>query len=332
MASVLVRLQRGFRPHVVPVVSRATQINRGIHQTPVALKKKQKGAAADDGDLFGSGDSGESLFSEDLFDINDEPTTKKAPQPSTSATATSSSRKLSPEARLERFAELQKFVSDRIGQKPAVKLPPVRNTAWQHLFGLATTKEQLEQVVELFPRWRDSKRRFDAQNTEAFVRRCEQLHCPTLALKVFSDHPKYGFDLCSLPAARRLLHSLHVEHPLQDTITLAALFRVYNLPAISSDLVSCAMLTSACFKHGTRESLAIAREMIPALKTLLQKVEPKTMQLPTKSVERARDEAREKAWLAWTLTKIEKALKKEGSDNSWLRQWREGSGHAQVAT
>lgn len=78
--------------------------------------------------------------------------------------------KLSPEQRLTRFNELFSFVSDRIGAKPLQKLPPVRTSAWQHLFGLATSPAQLDQVAALFPRWRDAHRIFDPRTSEAFVR------------------------------------------------------------------------------------------------------------------------------------------------------------------
>ncbi|GBE85250.1 hypothetical protein SCP_0704370 [Sparassis crispa] len=320
----MTRVQRAYRPPFVPFSPRRILQARNFHQTPLALRKKQKGSKADSGDLFGSDDSGESLFGLDDSFGKDAGTPEGA--------GGSSSQKLSPEARLTRFNDTRKFVSDRIGRKPAVKVPQVRNATWQHLFGLATTKEQMEGIVEMFPLWRDSKRKFNPQNVELFVRRCEELKCPTLALQVFSDHPKYGFDLSSLTAARRLLHSLHVEHPLQYTITLSALFRVYKLPVVSSDLLSCAMLTSACFKHGTHQSLAIASEMVPHLMTLLEKVEPETMQLPRESMERAKESGKEKAWLAWTLNKIEKALQTKGQDHAWLSQWRQASGHAQLSS
>jgi len=128
------------------------------------------------------------------------------------------------------------------------------------------------------------------------------------------------------------LHSLHAEHPLEETITLAALFSVYNLPPISTDLVSCAMLTSACFKHGTRESLTVAQEMVPHLKTMLQNVEPKKLAASRDSVERARVEEKEKVWLHWTLSKIEEALRKQGAEFDWLHQWRTDSGHTSMAS
>ncbi|CCM00621.1 uncharacterized protein FIBRA_02657 [Fibroporia radiculosa] len=328
MASILRHVQRGCRSNASVAVSRTAHLTRKIHQTPIALKK-QKGHAIDDGDLFGPSGGEEDAFSDAMFA---EPSVEKTSKagPSTSATA-KTSRGLNSEDRLKRFTELRQFVADRIGQKPTEKLPPVRNSAWQHLFQLATTKEQMDEVVGLLPRWRDSKRQFGKHTVEVFVGRCEQLRCPTLALKVFSDHPKYGFDL-TLSAARRLLHSLHVEHSLQDTITLAALFRVYKLPPISSDLVACSMFTSACFKHHSTHSLAIANEMVPHLKNLLAKVDPKSMQLPPSGAACAPIEAKEKAWTAWTLAKIEKALRKQGTEYGWLRQWREETGHTLAAS
>ena len=80
--------------------------------------------------------------------------------------------KLTPEKRQERFDQLFDFIAPRLGRRPAVKTPQVRQSAWTHLFGLATTAGQLEKVVALFPRWRDSNRVFDAQHAEQFVRGC----------------------------------------------------------------------------------------------------------------------------------------------------------------
>ena len=160
--------------------------------------------------------------------------------------------------------------------------------------------------------------------------RCEELHCPLLALQVFSNHPKYGVDLTP-SGARRLLHSLHVEHPLNDTVMLVALHNVYKLPSISNDLISCAMFTSACFKTGSEESVAVARAMLPALRRLLQNVDPATMTYPPKGT-KALVESKEKAWLTWTLNKIEKAPQKNNEPFDWLNVWRQRAGHAQIPT
>ncbi|KAH9922635.1 uncharacterized protein B0H18DRAFT_879217, partial [Fomitopsis serialis] len=210
----------------------------------------------------------------------------------------------------------------------------VRNSAWQHLFGLATTREQMEAVVQLFPKWRDSKprRSFNIQNAELFARRCEELKCPDLALNVFADHSKYGFDLASPRAARRLLHALHDEYPLKDTITLAALFGVYKLPPISSDLISCAMFTAACLKHRTSQSLTVARQMVPQLKELLTNTDPKEMELPQDGRGWVKVDAKEKGWLARSLANVEQALGKEEGDHSWLSKWRQDSGHGEAVS
>ncbi|KAI0325054.1 hypothetical protein GY45DRAFT_1261603 [Cubamyces sp. BRFM 1775] len=201
----------------------------------------------------------------------------------------------------------------------------VRTAAWHHLFSLATTPEQLERVTELFPKWRDARRTFRPATPVNFARRCEELHCPQLALKVFGNHSKYGLDL-TLEAARPILHSLHLEHPVQDTITLTALFGVYKLPPVSSDLVCSALLMTACFKHGSEESLAVARAFVPSLQQLLEKTAPATMAMRDEDHGKPAD--KEKRWLAWTLKKIENALKSEELDFAWLRQWRVASGYA----
>ncbi|KAH8075989.1 hypothetical protein BXZ70DRAFT_902565 [Cristinia sonorae] len=252
-----------------------------------------------------------------------------------SATPTEQERvgtKLTSAERLARFNALYQFVSLHTGkQRP--KTPQVRNSAWTHLFGLATSSQQMEKVVKLFPQWRDMGRAWTPQIAENFIRRCEELACPQIALQVFTDHPKYGMDLSTLPAARQLLHSLHVEHPLSDSIAVSALYKIYDLPPLSSDLISCAMLASACFKNNTPESVAVAKGLVPSLRSLLEKTPPKDMALPAKTDKalRARTAEKEKAWLAWTLAKIEKALEKQGEDFAWLRQWRGESGHLQAA-
>ena len=119
-------------------------------------------------DLFGedASDSG------DLFGSASEQKTRKAavPTPAKSQNTVSSRRVLDPAERTTRFNELFEFVSGRIGLKPAAKTPEqVRNSAWGHLFELATTRAQLERVTELFPRWRDSRREFNEQTVKNFI-------------------------------------------------------------------------------------------------------------------------------------------------------------------
>ena len=130
--------------------------------------KKKKAAAAEvtfddevDGFIAAEGDD---LFGE--------------PKSQASSTANDSVKKakgkLSVEERAVRFDALYQFLSDRIGLQPLAKErkdpKQVRRTAWQQLFSLATTAEQLERVTELFPKWRDSRQQFTPQIAEAFVR------------------------------------------------------------------------------------------------------------------------------------------------------------------
>lgn len=152
--------------------------------------------------------------------------------------------------------------------------------------------------------------------------RCDELDCSDLALGVFSNHSKYGFPLASIVVARQLMHSLHLKHPLTSTVTLMALYPAYNLPPVSTDLVSSAMLATACLNQGSKQSKVLADALVPSVKRLLQRAPPLP---PSKPVRYSED--REPVWLARTLAKIEEALKKQGQDYQWLHQWRKRSGH-----
>ena len=119
-------------------------------------------------DLFGEGGSD----SGDLFGSTPNQKARKAPAPTPAKqqVTISSRRRLDPAERTIRFNELYDFVSGRIGLKPVAKTPEqVRDSAWGHLFDLATTRAQLERVAELFPRWRDSRREFGEQTVKNFV-------------------------------------------------------------------------------------------------------------------------------------------------------------------
>lgn len=122
------------------------------------------------------------------------------------------------------------------------------------------------------------------------------------------------------------MHSLHVEHTLSASITLVALYKVYNLPPVSTDLVSTAMLASACFKANSKQSDVVANALVPSLKNMISEAPP--IPLPPKGADRAKN--KEIAWLARTLFKVERALKKQNADYQWLRDWREQSGHLSI--
>lgn len=242
--------------------------------------------------------------------------------------------KLLPEARRERYDKLLDFVKPRLGRKPEIKMPQVRTSAWTNLVNLATTEEQLRELAGLFPSWTAAGRKFDSQFSELFVSkhtilpytstsliaspgRCEQLSCPLLALDVFGNYAKYNLKL-TLPGARQLLHSLHLEHPIDRVIAASALYSVYSLIPIAQDLVSCSMLVSACFKHNSEDSLIVARSLLPHLHDMLSQTKPS----PVKSVDKSQ------AWLQWTLKKIDKAVSVQNNSRAeWLRDWRLQNGH-----
>ena len=131
-------------------------------------RKKKAGALELTDDLFGEGasDSGD-LFGSTAKQKAHKPATSTLTKPQNTV---SSRRRLDPVERTTRFDELFEFVSSRIGLKPTATTPEqVRNSAWGHLFDLATTRAQLERVAELFPRWRDSRRAFNEQTVKNFI-------------------------------------------------------------------------------------------------------------------------------------------------------------------
>jgi hypothetical protein len=304
------------------------------------VQKKEESIFSSLGGLFGTDGetNSESMFPDSPHAESVKPTRTLGDDPVVSRRAART--KLSPEEQLAQFDQLFEDVSQKIGRRTQTKSPALRNSVWIHLFRLATTPEQLRKVAEIFPQWRESRREFNTHHAEMFacksfarartiglksqlylIGRCDELDTPTLALEVFGNHPKYGIPL-SLPAARLLLYSLHVKYPLQDAITAAALYRVYNLPSISEDLVSCSMLARACFNSGSKPSRRVANTLVPHLRTMLESTEP----LPT-SMGRTLD--RPRAWLMATLSEIEKALidTDPKQDVEWLVSWRRRSEH-----
>ena len=131
-------------------------------------RTKKTAASAVTDDMFGesTSDSG------DLFGSTPKQEASKVVAPTSAKphSTVSSRRRLDPVERTTRFNELFEFVSSRIGLKPTAKTPEqVRNSAWGHLFDLATTRAQLERVTELFPLWRDSRRKFHEQTVKNFI-------------------------------------------------------------------------------------------------------------------------------------------------------------------
>ena len=153
--------------------------------------------------------------------------------------------------------------------------------------------------------------------------RCVELRCPELALTVFNNRPVYRMDL-TLPAARQLLYALHEGRQLSDVVLLAALFPMYNLPALSSDPISCALLTSACLREvnisGSEPAQAIAATLLSPFKQLLS-------QTPPMPVSVGGNRFLESRWMKDAMLSILDSLGVEGHEASWVRDWCRRSGY-----
>ena len=156
------------------------------------------------------------------------------------------------------------------------------------------------------------------------IARCNSLRCPGLALKVFSNRPKYGFDL-SLDAAQIILHSLHRWQRHKDIITFTTLYSIYNLPPVASDLVSNALLLKALLRKPTNPSAAMAQAMLPLLQRSLERTDPLSMVIQQ---EDPRLSNKKKTWLAFALKRIEGALQAQQVEHGWLTRWMQDSGHS----
>ncbi|KAI0305180.1 hypothetical protein B0F90DRAFT_1585421, partial [Multifurca ochricompacta] len=153
----------------------------------------------------------------------------------------------------------------------------VRSSAWIYLFNLATSPNQLELASSKFSQFVESGRQFRDKHTIAFVRRCTELRCPQLALTVFSNRPAYRMDL-TFTAARLLLYAIHKDYPLSDSVILASLFPLYNLPKLSSDPISFALFMSACVREakvsGSQPAWTIATTLLSPFEELLSQTPP----------------------------------------------------------
>jgi hypothetical protein len=122
----------------------------------------------------------------------------------------------------------------------------------------------------------------------------------------------------TLPAARQLLYSLHEERQLSDVVLLAALFPLYNLPALSSDPTSCALLTSACLREvntsGSEPAQVIATTLLPPLKQLLS-------QTPPMPVSVGGDRFLESRWMKDAMLSILDSFVVQGHEASWVKDW-----------
>lgn len=144
-----------------------------------------------------------------------------------------------------------------------------------------------------------------------FKGRCEQLDCPQLALTVFGDYAKYNMPL-TLTGANQLLHSLHLNHPIETLVTAAALYPVYGLPPAGTVLTSASLLAAAYVrvheqKDAARKEQPEGRNTLLELRTGLDALIGKHGSL--KKIRKRMDSRnRESVWTRWSLDKVDKAL------------------------
>ncbi|TFK23007.1 hypothetical protein FA15DRAFT_493176 [Coprinopsis marcescibilis] len=279
---------RGART-VRPVLPSA----RSLHASPPVMKRKRVEEVED-------------LFGEE-FEVVDASATPIAAEASmetsSSSTAGRVKRVLNPEEREYRLSRMVEFMKPRLGRKPEVKTPQIRHGTWVECLQMARTKEQLEGIVELLPKWKESGHKFKSGFAESFVQRCQELDASQLALTVFGNYSKYNVSL-TLPAARRLLHSLHSKHSIQDLMTASALYAIYDLPPVNQDFVSCAIIVAACLRKNTAHSNVIAEALIPSLRQ---------MKLETR-IDKQDTYNRENVWLRSAISEINGTLCTRGKE------------------
>ncbi len=125
----------------------------------------------------------------------------------------------------------------------------------------------------------------------------------------------------TLTAARRLLYAFHEEGTLSDAVTVAALFPLYDLPALSSDPVSCALLISACLREANTSSSEPAQTIAA---TLLHPFEQLLSQTPPASVPYSpfwEHRSGEIEWMKRATLSVVDSLAIGGQDDSRIRDW-----------
>ena len=255
-----------------PTLKFAQTPTRALHSSPIVLKKKAAAQEvadfdefeneADEGDLFGEPTPTTSLS---------DPTLASTTSASTTTTSPSTQKpkhrhvlllnKHASARQAKEFVELLAFVEPRVGRNPAVKAAQVKGSAWQHLVERASSEEEVGRVVGLFGKWREAKGGVRDAFAGALAKRCADLHCPDLALSVFGNYAKYQLPL-TLPAGRQLLRTYHTTSDLPKLLAVSNLYSVYGLPPAQEDLVSCALITSACLTSANQGSEKVEGEKV----------------------------------------------------------------------
>jgi hypothetical protein len=128
----------------------------------------------------------------------------------------------------------------------------------------------------------------------------------------------------TLTAARRLLYAFHEEGTLSDVVTVAALFPLYNLPALSSDPISCAFFISACLREantsGSESARIVAAALLKPFEQLLSQTPPAS--IPCGSFWHHSEEIK---WMERATLSILDSLAIGGQDTR-IRDWCRKSG------
>ncbi|PPQ68732.1 hypothetical protein CVT24_007559 [Panaeolus cyanescens] len=285
-----------------PSLQNFARPSRAIHLSPVVQKKKSKAVVED-------------LFAEDAFveeELFKDPTAATSEGSSSTANAEAEAakaararRKLSDEKRKEIFEHQLAFLAPRVGRSPSEKTPKFKKGTLLQLLQFATTPEQIQQIVDVLPKYAEGGAELPCQFAQAFARRCEEVKAQSIALEVFGNFAKYHVSL-NLPAARQLLHSVYTTHPLKDTLLAASYLPVYGLGEVTDDMTSAAFVAFACLKEKTPESIKVARQLLPSI---TEAIKNEDVDLTSASTP---EERRWKKWTAWALAKTDVADRANG--------------------
>jgi hypothetical protein len=253
----------------------------------------------------------------------------------------------SPKERAALFAARLQYVADRLGPKPAAgEASKLRSTAWAALLDISSSREDMEKIVALMPKWAASKRPWPASTVTQFLGRslrrahtrmpltprtdrCYQFKCADLALRVLNEPQTYGIAVPSLDAGADVIcAAVRRSAPadarvLAGVVGLLGVMRVQRLPPPASALVPCAAFLRALVdpRMRTPASERVARALLPALRDALARAPP----LPAGALDRA---APTRRWaLTGGLAGVQAWMVAAGiRDARWLWDWRAQSG------
>jgi hypothetical protein len=118
----------------------------------------------------------------------------------------------------------------------------------------------------------------------------------------------------TLAAARHLLYALHEKRQLSSIVILAALSPLHNIPALSSDPISCALIVSACLRDSSEQGWTVAETFLSPLKQLLSQTPP--MPVPV-----GENRFLESRWMKDAMLSILGSLAVRSHETGWIRAW-----------